>query len=238
VAISRFREQFPEFRDEKLSYIGRLDPMAEGVFLVLIGEENKNREQYLGLDKEYEAEILFGAITDSLDILGVVENHPLSGSSAKWGFNLAEEPLSGVEQTISSFVGDFEFEYPAYSSKTVAGKPLWLWAREGRINEIEIPKRKSTIYNIEILDFYEREKDKLHKRIFDDLSFVSGDFRQEEIKKSWQDFFGNSDKEVFQILKIKVKCGTGTYIRSLAKEIGKKLNMPTMALSIKRTKIF
>ena len=55
-----------------MTYAGRLDPMASGVLLVLAGEETKNKDKYLGLDKEYDFEILFGFATDTYDILGKV----------------------------------------------------------------------------------------------------------------------------------------------------------------------
>ena len=42
--LDRFREENPEYGEVKLSYAGRLDPMAEGVMLILIGDENKERE--------------------------------------------------------------------------------------------------------------------------------------------------------------------------------------------------
>ena len=70
--IERWRAEHKEYLGIALSYLGRLDPMAEGVLLVAVGEENKNREAYLGLDKEYEFEVLFGFETDTYDLLGVV----------------------------------------------------------------------------------------------------------------------------------------------------------------------
>jgi len=42
----------------KLSYAGRLDPLAEGLMIVLVGEENKNRHSHLGLGKTYELDVL------------------------------------------------------------------------------------------------------------------------------------------------------------------------------------
>ena len=51
--------------------LGRLDPLAEGVLLILIGDECKNKEKYLGLDKEYEVAIIFGISTDTGDALGL-----------------------------------------------------------------------------------------------------------------------------------------------------------------------
>lgn len=56
---------------EKLSYIGRLDPLADGLMLVLVGEENKNREAYLDLPKTYRFEFVSGFKTDTYDVLGL-----------------------------------------------------------------------------------------------------------------------------------------------------------------------
>ena len=53
-----------------MTYAGRLDPMASGLLIVLAGEETKNKEKYLNLDKEYLFEVLFGFKTVTYDFLG------------------------------------------------------------------------------------------------------------------------------------------------------------------------
>ena len=69
-AIKTLKEKYPELKDEKMTYAGRLDPLAEGVLLILAGNAVYEKEKYLKLDKEYEAEILFGFNTDTYDIFG------------------------------------------------------------------------------------------------------------------------------------------------------------------------
>ena len=59
-AINRLRSRRPEYQDVKITYAGRLDPLAEGVLILLAGDAVYEKEKYLKLDKEYEAEILFG----------------------------------------------------------------------------------------------------------------------------------------------------------------------------------
>ena len=70
--LERYRALHPELAKEKMTYAGRLDPMAEGELLILIGGECKEKEKYLGLDKEYEVDVLFGFKTDTGDVLGKV----------------------------------------------------------------------------------------------------------------------------------------------------------------------
>ena len=79
-----WRQTKPELKDTPLAYAGRLDPMAEGVLLVLIGEECKKQADYHNLDKEYEFEILFGVHSDSGDVLDLSSPCCYSGCS-KYG---------------------------------------------------------------------------------------------------------------------------------------------------------
>lgn len=71
--LGRWVKQNPKYENMKMTYAGRLDPMAEGELLVLVGEECYEKEKYLGLDKEYEFDILFGFGTDTYDILGLTD---------------------------------------------------------------------------------------------------------------------------------------------------------------------
>ncbi|MFA6338784.1 MAG: hypothetical protein WCW87_01875 [Candidatus Paceibacterota bacterium] len=224
--IKRFKDENLEYQNIKLSYAGRLDPLASGVLLVVVGEDNKDKEKYLNFDKEYEALVLFGVSTDTHDVLGKIK------SSKSKVENLEEK----VRAEIKNFKGKFFQEYPSYSSKTVNGKQLWQWAREDKLDEIEMPKKEVEIYDIQILEFFELSKEKLHKEIAEKILRVKGDFRQQEILAEWDKFFANSQK-IFSIAKIKVACSSGTYIRSLANEIGKKLDIDALALDIKRTKV-
>ncbi|MCU0660556.1 MAG: hypothetical protein MUD00_03025 [Candidatus Pacebacteria bacterium] len=226
-ALDRLRLERPELTHETLSYIGRLDPMAEGVMLVLVGEENKNREAYLGLDKEYECEVLFGVSTDTSDLLGLVTKNAIADFVAK----------DTVAENIKLFLGKRQQEYPIYSSKPVKGKPLHVWAREGRIGDIEIPKKEIEIYAIKLLDFYTIEKQVLQKIIEERIALVCGDFRQAEILAQWQEYFEQNIPALLPVAKLRVRASSGTYMRVLASDIGQKLGVPALAIGIKRLAI-
>jgi tRNA U55 pseudouridine synthase TruB len=73
--LENFKEENPKYKNEKFAYAGRLDPMAEGKLLVLVGDTCKEREKYLNLDKEYEFEILLGFKSDTKDLLGMAERN-------------------------------------------------------------------------------------------------------------------------------------------------------------------
>lgn len=215
--------------DVPMTYAGRLDPMAEGLMIILVGDECKEKEKYTGLDKTYEFEILIGFETDTYDLLGLVTNtNPvrpdLTGDSL---FHLVRSGLTG-------FIGVQEQSYPAYSSKTVDGKQLHTYAREGTI--VESPTHEIEIYNLQCTSTMMLKKDELKKQIQERIGNVVGDFRQEEIIKKWQEVLAQSTQTEFQILSCVVDCGSGTYVRQLVHDIGEKLGMPCVTYSIKRIK--
>lgn len=224
--VNEFREKHQEHKGIRMGYAGRLDPMAEGLLLVLVGEENKKRQKYLGLDKEYECEVLLGFATDTYDLLGKVVKVEEVGK-------VDEEE---VVRVLNSFKGKQRQQFPAYSARTVQGKRLYKWAREGRLDEIEIPQKEIEIYSIILLSITNISSKELLKNIKEHIVKVSGNFRQEEIIKLWEKTLGNDNKE-YPIIKVSISCSSGTYIRSIANELGKKIHSRAIALSIKRTKV-
>ncbi|MBU4480109.1 hypothetical protein KKG48_01530, partial [Patescibacteria group bacterium] len=146
-----------------------------------------------------------------------------------------------LEKSIKNLEGKFEQEYPPYSSKTVGGKQLFQWAREGRMDEIEIPKREVEIYDIEYLGNYEITKKDLLKNIVERINKVTGDFRQKEIIQEWEKIpeartLGKC-VENFVISKFKVKCSSGTYVRAIVNRLGNELGVGTTTFRIKRTRV-
>lgn len=208
-----------------MTYAGRLDPMAEGVLLVLVGDECKNKDKYLGLDKEYEVEVLFGFATDTYDILGKVVSGEGRGTSEIQDLKIKGE--------LQKFKGRFMQEYPAYSSKTVDGIQLHELANKGELPET-MPTKEVEIYDIEILEEREISSQVLLKEINKKIMKVTGDFRQSEILDLWQKSLNDLTGK-HSIIKLRVSCSSGTYMRSLAHNSGKNLGVPAIAYSIKRT---
>lgn len=237
-AINLLKEKYLELKNEKMTYAGRLDPMAEGALIILAGNAVYEKEKYLKLNKEYEGEILFGFETDTYDILGLPK-------ITKQQKPISRTVLDGI---LEKFEGDISLPLPPYSSYKIKGKPLFQWARERKLNEVKIPKRKTAIREIKLLSFKEIDGGKLLAKINKKIKSVMGDFRQEEILAKWQEKMcpQNSDlcfadtfenKEEYQIAKIKIVCSSGTYIRSIAHHLGKKLKTGGILLSLVRTKV-
>jgi tRNA pseudouridine55 synthase len=243
-----------------MTYAGRLDPLAEGVLLILMGDECLKKDEYLNLSKEYEVDILFGFETDTYDVMGKVlkgEITPMDKflglriwkmeavpDHKNWStnFDLNSEIIdnnfiSKIQKIIPQFTGKIKQSYPSYSSRTVKGKPLFEWARNGKLNEIEIPVHDVFVESIEVIEDKKISGEDLLKKINECISKVKGDFRQKDILSLWNIELKNKYKEEYFVVRLKISCGSGVYVRVLANDIGKKLGIPALALKIIRTKV-
>ena len=232
-----YKKNHPELQDIKTTYAGRLDPMASGKLLVLLGEECKKKEQYLNLDKEYKFEILFGVRSDTGDVLGRLNE----GNSTA----ISEADCRAVTKTLT---GKIQLPYPHFSSKTVHGKPLHTWTLEGKISEIEIPTKKSVIHSLKCTKVYTQTRVEVHHYattrietippVTDLRKSIGNDFRRDDIRKDWEQFLDTgSPEDTFYIAKFTCIASSGTYMRTLGEVIAKELDMYGLAYSIHRTKI-
>lgn len=226
-AIRRFQIRDSRFLDSKITYAGRLDPLAEGVLILLTDDDVHKKDDFLKLQKEYEFEVLFRFKTDTGDILGKIlesTNNELS--------------VLDIEKTIpkilKEFLGKQTQTYPMYSSKTVAGKPLFSYARNKE--QVSIPSGTIEIYSLEYLGSEKIESDILLSEITLRIGKVKGDFRQSDILNNWNDALKKA-KSNFIFAKFKVNASSGTYVRVLAEQIGAKLNVLSLAYKIKRTRV-
>lgn len=225
--LERLRTQKPHYAHEVLSYAGRLDPMAEGVLLCLVGSANHRREEYLDLSKEYTLDVLFGFATDTYDVLGrVVETG--DPSRVRRG---------SIEEGLNQFRGNISQTYPPYSSKTVEGTSLFQWARTGNIGTIVLPTRTVTVHHIDLHGIYKVAEPQLLSYIESGVERVQGDFRQEEVLRLWRQHLKAGGEREFPCATIKIECSSGTYARSIAHTLGSYIGVPALALHILRTKV-
>lgn len=225
--VESFRKKMNFSDDIRLGYAGRLDPMAEGVFLILEGEDNKKQKDFFELDKEYEAEVIFGLSTDSSDVLGVLKNF-------KKDFTLDENQLFAV---ISKYIGKIKQKVSIFSAVRVAGKPMFWWAKNNQLDKIETPVYDRDIKDISLLSFYQIDGLNIRDIISESITDLNGHFRQEEIKNIWLDFFNNNLDFSLPMAKFKIVSSSGTFMRQLFDDIGSDIGCGAMILRLKRTRV-
>jgi tRNA pseudouridine55 synthase len=125
----------------KAGHAGTLDPLAEGVLLILTGRATKLTPYLAALDKKYTAVVKLGEHTDTLDREGdVIATAPIAGITAE----------STIE-ALKAFTGVIAQTPPMYSALKVNGTPLYKLARKGL--EVERKQRTITIFDIRLTAF-------------------------------------------------------------------------------------
>ncbi len=223
--LVRFRTAHDLDETAKLTYAGRLDPMAEGIVLILAGESRFEKDALLGLPKIYEVEVLLGIATDTLDPLGLITR-----------VDIPEIDRVVIESVVEKMHAITTLPYPLYSSVPVDGTPLFVHARAG--NTVSVPNKKVTIHRAALMNIQKIQFSTLIKKTIPDIEKVSGDFRQTDIIKTWEMLQREypSNTEV-QLVTIGIHASSGTYMRSLAEWLGQQIGIPAIAYSIKRIKI-
>ena len=162
-------------------HMGTLDPMADGVLPVAIGNTARLFDYFLNKRKKYIATFLFGSDSDTLDVTGKL--------SKTDGYIPTEKEITEI---LPRLCGEIMQVPPRYSAKNVSGKRGYELARAGV--EFELPPKKVSIYSIKLL-----------KKVT-------------EASYSFE-----------------IECGGGTYIRSIARDMGAYLNTCAIMSELTRT---
>lgn len=129
------------YNTNKVGHCGTLDPFASGLLIIGVNQATKVMSFLENDDKEYIATIQLGSKTDTYDLTGKVV------STSK----IIPFTKSQVENVLKSFKGRITQTPPIYSSIHVDGKHLYEYARNHE--EVKIPEREVTIYDLKLLDF-------------------------------------------------------------------------------------
>lgn len=122
---------------KKIGHTGTLDPEAEGVLPVCLGNGTRLCGMLTDKEKEYQAELLLGVTTNTQDMTGRI--------LARRDVCVTREE---TEKAVMGFLGTYEQLPPMYSACRVEGKRLYELAREGK--EVERKRRPVTIHELEI----------------------------------------------------------------------------------------
>lgn len=165
---------------KKIGHAGTLDPLATGILILGVGAGTRLLEYLQKSSKEYEAQITFGATSDTYDAEGEVKQ------------NLSAKAFTreDLEKVLPQFLGEISQVPPEYSAIKIDGLAAYDRVRAGE--KVEMRPRQVRIDALEILKFdYPR-------------------------------------------LEIKIRCGSGTYIRSLAHDLGVALQTGAHLSKLKR----
>ena len=180
----------------KVGHGGTLDPLAEGVLPIALGEATKLAGRMLDASKIYEFTLQFGEETDTLDTEGEVVKR-----------TDRRPPMAAVAAVLDHFTGEIEQVPPAYSAIKIDGERAYDRARAGE--DVEIKTRRVTVHSLDMASTYEAGQEV-------DSAFSTTRGRPDPYDPS-------APLELAESVTLIAHVSKGTYIRSLARDIAHAL---------------
>ena len=138
----KFRlQRFFNQKNIKVGHAGTLDPLATGILLICIGKATRAAENLQAEQKEYIADISFGATTPSYDLEKEID--------ATFPFEHIDRDL--IESLLDSLKGEIDQIPPIFSAKLIDGKRAYDIARAGR--DAEMKPARIKIHQLEVISF-------------------------------------------------------------------------------------
>ncbi|MCP5312371.1 MAG: tRNA pseudouridine(55) synthase TruB [Chromatiaceae bacterium] len=169
------------FDARKAGHTGSLDPLADGMLPICLGDATKLSAFLLDADKHYVFRVRLGQTTATGDTEGeIVKERPTDGVT-----------VDDINRTLPRFVGEIQQLPPMYSALKHQGKRLYELAREGVVVERQprtVHVHALTLGTVELPEF-----------------------------------------------ELRVHCSKGTYVRTLAEDIGEALGCGAHVVALRRT---
>ncbi len=169
-------------KQKRVGHAGTLDPAASGVLPICVGQGTRVAEYLSESGKAYQAEILFGTVTDTYDSEGTVLRTQDTSTLT----------LSKIEEILPQFLGPQMQMPPRYSAIKLQGQPAYKRMRAGE--EVTLTARPIIFYQLHVLN--------------------------------WQP----------PRITLAIDCSKGTYIRSLAYDLGERLGYGGHLAALIRTR--
>jgi tRNA pseudouridine55 synthase len=193
----------------KVGHGGTLDPLAEGVLPIALGEATKLAGRMLDASKIYQFTIRFGEQTDTLDTGGAV----VARSDTR-------PTMAALEAILPRFTGPIDQMPPAYSALKVDGQRAYALARAGET--VVLKSRAVVIHSLRI-----RGAEPVSDPVCAPARFGQKQGRMRNL---------GEDNAALSAITLEAHVSKGTYIRSLARDIAEALGSCGHVTYLRRTK--
>ena len=207
----------------KIGHAGTLDPLATGLLLVCIGKATKSIPQLQDGDKVYTGTFVFGATTPCFDLERPIDHY--------YPYEHITPAL--LEHTLPQFTGTVMQVPPMFSAVKIEGQRAYEYARTDDPT-VTIQPKPVNIYSFEITAFRQGDRSKEKGEKCADANNSSN------ISPLASHLYKNPLGEVPEHLPqadFRIHCGKGTYIRSIARDLGLALGSGAFLSALRREQI-
>ena len=225
----------------KIGHAGTLDPLATGLLLICVGKATTRIDELQAGEKVYTGTMVLGATTPCYDLERAIDHYyPYE--------HITPALLDEVRQ---QFMGDIQQVPPIFSAVKIGGQRAYQYAREAADGtEIPTPTPKTVhIDDFEITDFrpgkWKNENGEgncLNELIPDCLSGLRSQntraIKQSQLSQHHlYDYPQGIVPEHLPQIDFRIRCGKGTYIRSIARDLGLALDSGAFLSALRREKV-
>lgn len=228
---------------DKLCYAGRLDPMAQGVMVVLTGAADVRRmKEFMNKSKTYRFKMVLGVSTESLDPLGKIKEMRYDVALLDVDYiDLLQRFVKSYSRQVYPLVSQYKVEHAGMRKSL-----LWFYANGYR--DLELPSKQVQIYDYKIHAVERVDMTMMVREFLQRLSLVVGEKTRRDIKvdmfeESWRsvldcdDGGGGSESGKWMVVDMELHVNGGFYIRQFCEDFGKYVGVPAMAFDITRVSV-
>lgn len=218
----------------KMGHAGTLDPLASGLMIIGINDGTKKMAEFLKLPKTYVADILLGKKSETGDAEGKI----VEEKSAE---HITDE---AIREVVENFSGIHLLAVPMYSAIKVGGRPLYSIARKKEsgktLTEKETlavpPVKEMEVISAKLLNIVRRSGPPTggctrSETFVNKTESCKGEMFRTRVQPT------SGDEQGDVKLTVEMRVSSGSYIRTLAEELGLCLGIPAMLVSLRRTEI-
>ncbi|WP_314307152.1 tRNA pseudouridine(55) synthase TruB [Actinomyces johnsonii] len=195
----------------KVGHAGTLDPMATGLLVLGIGRATRFLTYLVGADKTYESTIRLGMETTTEDAEGQVV--------AARGCRIDDLIEGRLQEALASLTGRIQQVPSAISAIKVNGVRAYKRVRDGQ--DVELEARPVTIHELRLTGEPRQAGVDLPGAAAGDASAGAED--------------GVGGEVQVVDLEVVVSCSSGTYVRALARDLGRTLGCGAHLIALRRT---
>lgn len=197
----------------KIGHAGTLDPLATGLLLVCVGKATKDIERLQAGEKVYCGTMVFGATTPCYDLERAVDKR----------YPSEHITMGLLEEAKRQFVGDVMQVPPMFSAVKIAGQRAYTYARQDDPEAVIAPKRVH-IEEFELSNFRYSEEPAA----------------AEPIEAADHHLYDHPQGIVpggLPMVDFRIRCGKGTYIRSIARDMGLAVDSGAFLSALRRERV-
>lgn len=199
---------------QKAGHAGTLDPLATGILPIALGEATKTISYIQDGLKTYSFTVQWGEQRDTDDLEGKI----IETSDAR-------PTKEQIESVLPRYIGEIRQTPPKFSAIKIDGARAYDLARDGE--EVELKERGVYIESLEIINSSSLPR----QGSMGNTDTKSHQHKGEGMDASlrWHD---GLEETSFRMV-----CGKGTYVRALARDLGREMGCLGYITALKREKV-